>query len=91
MEGEEPEEDTRVQTFSSLMSEMHFSIFAPKGSVTLLGVQNFTSATPQMVLDDLSVCLSTSRAVVRRSAFGALVRNVPSSQQTGSKQAKDRF
>lgn len=42
-EEEEPDEEEEVKSFSRLMSEMHFSVFAPKSSVILLGVQNFTS------------------------------------------------
>lgn len=41
-EPEEEEQEEEVKSFSRLMSEMHFSVCAPKGSVILLGVQDFT-------------------------------------------------
>lgn len=68
---EQSEEDSGVKSFSKLVSEMHFSIFAPKGSVILLGVGNFTSVMVS------NVCALRLRSRGRFGALPELSRDAP--------------
>lgn len=80
-EEEESEEDAGLKVSQGSCQKCLFSIFAPKGSVILWAVENFTSVTAQTVLNDSSspslrlrgLFPSSGETLCVSLTFGALV------------------